>query len=291
MKPRALWITAAIIALAGAGALVASRRSSDQTVAVEAGPVRERLIARGVVEPKNGRVDIRAQVTGRVTALRAREGDRVAAGDLLAVITPDKALPPEEADLGRLIAVSAGTVLAKRVDLGDVITAAAFASPPLFEIADLSQTELRIEIEEADATKVAVAQRVSVSAANAHEKIGSGRIARLSEQLERRSIGADDARARADGWVRVAWFEWDEGARPPLVVGQRFDATIELAARTVDARLPRAAIRVRDGDAIVLIPGAWSPSERRVRLGAADEEFVEVSGVASGTRVLAPAPR
>ena len=87
MKPRALWITVGLIALVGAGVLISLRRSSHRTAVVEAGPVRERLTARGVVEPRNGRIDIRAQVAGRVTALNVREGDRVrVAGNSLELI-------------------------------------------------------------------------------------------------------------------------------------------------------------------------------------------------------------
>lgn len=50
--------------------------------------------------------------------------------------------------------------------------------------------------------------------------------------------------------------------------------------------VPRSAVRVRDGRAVVEVP--WGPVTRDVpvKLGAADGRNVEVSGIGVGTRVV-----
>ena len=93
----------------------------------------------------------------------------------------------------------------------------------------------------------------------------------------------EDARVRADGQVRSVWID---AMTADLPIGQRLEATIELSPRQVQAMVPRGALKVRDGRAVVEVP--WGPWTRRVpvTLGAADENHVELFGVAVGTKVV-----
>jgi multidrug efflux pump subunit AcrA (membrane-fusion protein) len=182
----------------------------------------------------------------------------------------------------RLVAPIDGRVLARRVDVGDTIVAA--TGMALFEIADVSRSEVRLEVEEPDAPRLSPG--LSVEAHLSGQVVGHGKIVRLCPRLERRTIDADDARARADGLVRCAWLEWDVGQSPLLPIGQHLDASIALPPRHAAVLLPRGAVSVHDGMAVVRVPWAFWSAERRVELGAADGKSVEVRGLSAGTRVL-----
>ncbi|MBV9945363.1 MAG: efflux RND transporter periplasmic adaptor subunit [Myxococcales bacterium] len=187
----------------------------------------------------------------------------------------------------RLVSPIRGRVLVRRVDPGDTILNLPNAAP-LFEIADVTETEVRAEIEESEAPRLAPGQGVTVTMPGGAPVVGHGRIDRMSPRLERRSIDADDARVRAEGLVRVAWLAWDGAEAPALALGQHLDCTIALGERAAAALVPRAAVRVRDGRATVEVPAGLWTSERVVELGAADESKVEVRGIDAGARVLLP---
>jgi multidrug resistance efflux pump len=190
-------------------------------------------------------------------------------------------------DRTRLVAPISGVVLARRIDPGDTVSAAG-AATPLFELADVSRTEVRIEVEEHDALRLNVGMEVTISLSGGRPAVARGRIERLAARLERRTIGAEDARTRADGQIRAAWVGWLEPPANPVAVGQHLEAAVQLEPRSVQTLAPRSAVKVRDGRAVVAVP--WGPLTRDlpVTLGAADDTNVELVGVSPGTRVVVP---
>jgi hypothetical protein len=90
---------------------------------------------------------------------------------------------------------------------------------------------------------------------------------------------------RGDGLVRAAWVSLD-GPAGSLPIGQRLEGTVHLPARRVVALVPRAAVEIRDGVARLEVQSFPFAHERVVSLGAADERFVEVRGIAPGERVV-----
>jgi multidrug resistance efflux pump len=194
-------------------------------------------------------------------------------------------LAERDLDRTRLVAPVAGVVLARRIDPGDTVTLVPGASEVLFEIADPSHVEVRAEVEEIDAPRVQVGMHATVTLAGASETLSEGAVARISPKLERRRVGAEDVRVRAEGVVRMVWITPTRG--DALALGQRLDAHLEFNPRRAEATVPRSAVRVADGRAIVSMPlyaGLWS-DERVVRLGIADAHRVEVHGLSAGTVV------
>ena len=63
--------------------------------------------------------------------------------------------------------------------------------------------------------------------------------------------------------------------------------TMEIPPRKVTARVPRESVRVRNGRATVDLVSGLGFRETPVRLGAADDTHVEVSGLPVGARVRA----
>lgn len=397
---RRLWLGAAVVVML----LVAVSlwmTSKAESAKVEAGELREKVVARAVVIPLAGTAEVRPRIDGQVVRVHVREGMRVKAGDLLAEIEPavvkeevarreaelrslsstasaiasgarkeevhaleaelrgakeelslvrkraareqqlekngastasqlDEAnsavrialarveslgarlalakaggRPSEvraakerstaaraavkqaehELDKTKIIAPIDGVVLARRVDPGDTLAGtAAGTQPAAFEIADTTQVELRLEIEELDAMRVTPGLVVTLRMPGDAKVIDTSTIDRVGAQLERRTIGAFDARERGEGWVRAAWVKWD-AKQGELPIGQRLEATVALPARSVEARVPRGALHVSDGYAVLEVDYTLGWKSQRVELGAADDEFVEVRGVAPGTRV------
>lgn len=234
-------------------------------------------IAKARLEAAEARLKL-AKAGGKTTDVKALEA-RVAAAEA--------AISAAKTGLARARITSpiAGVVLARRADPGDTLTmAAASTSLPLFEIADTGHTEVRVEVEEPDAMRVAVGVPVTLTMPGGGEVIAKGKIGRIGARLERRTIGVEDARVRADGQVRAVWVEGAAAAGLPI--GQRLEAVLELSPKQVQAMVPRSAVRVRNGRAVVEVP--WGPLTRNVpvKLGAADDRNVELFGVEVGTRVV-----
>lgn len=187
----------------------------------------------------------------------------------------------------RIVSPLKGIILSRHVDPGDTVLAARVDLAPSFEIADADRRELKLEVEEGDATRLAVGQSLVVTLPGGRITVGHGRIVRLSSRLERRTIGAEEGRVRAESKVRTVWADWQPESRRSLSLGQRAEALIELPPRPVTARLPRTAVEVHDAQVWVRRVSVFGTSEIPVTLGEADDEFVEVGGVAEGTEVLA----
>ncbi len=185
-------------------------------------------------------------------------------------------LARRDLDRTRVVAPIDGVVLARRVDPGDTVTAAVAAEAALRGRRP-ARVEVRAEVEELDAPRVTVGMTASLSLAGATAPLGDGVVARVSPRLERRRVGAEDVRVRADGVVRMAWITPAPG--PSWVVGQRLDAQLSggerRGVRVADA--PRAGAHAGDR--------GGGLEDRAVRLGAADALRVEVFGLSEGTEV------
>ncbi|MBI3201648.1 MAG: HlyD family efflux transporter periplasmic adaptor subunit [Myxococcales bacterium] len=235
-------------------------------------------VARARVEAAEARVKL-ARAGGRksdVTSANARVRAAKAA------VSQAK----QELNKTRVVAPIAGVVLSRRIDPGDVIAGStAGVGAPAFEIADVANTELQMEVEEVDASRLVPGLAVRVTPPGRPETLGSGTVSRVGAQLQRRSIGAFDARERGEGWVRVGWIDarWEGDQGMPL--GQRVEIIAELPPRKVTARVPRSAVRIRNGRATVDVATTLGFRETAVELGAADDAHVEVRGLPAGARV------
>lgn len=275
----ALAVVALLVALA-----VGTRWRADASapsVRVEAGEIRGAIVARAVVVPAHGVSHVVADVAGHVTRVDVRVGDTVEAGQILAAVEPSERDASASFDLlgegETLRAPIAGVVLARHVEPGDALSTLVPSPIPLFEIADPTALELRIEIDERAASRVEVGTEVRVGDA-------SSTIARLAPRIERREHPLDDVASRARADVRLAWAPVPDGVE--VVLGQHLEARIAEAPVAVEAMLPRDAIEVRNGRAVVRVRDGAFASETEVTLGSCDDQHVEVHGVPVGAVVL-----
>jgi multidrug resistance efflux pump len=221
-----------------------------------------------------------------LTTAGGRAEDVAAARDRVTAADASLVEAQEHLDRTRIVAPIAGVILARHVDEGDTVSGSALGALTLFEVANAADTEVLVEIEEPDATRIKEGQDVAITMPGGRATLAHGHIVRVGARLQKRTVGADDARLRAENLVRPIWVEWKAGEGALLPIGKRVEGVVELAHREASARVPRSAVTVRDGQAMVDV--AWGPlrSSRPVTLGATDAEFVEVSGVRPGTKVL-----
>lgn len=189
----------------------------------------------------------------------------------------------------RIVAPVAGVVLSRSVDPGDTIAApVGVEAGALFEIADTSRTEVRVEVEETDVRRIQIGQKVKLMFPGGKNQYARGHIVRRGARMTQRQIGGDPANIRADSLILPVFVELDLADPIHLPIGQRLEAHIELDKGAVAKRLPRNAVAIRDGYAFVeLREGLWR-TKKRVELVMADGEHVEVQGIDLGTEVYLP---
>lgn len=277
---RSLLLAAGGCAVLAAIALAIHGR--PETARVDRGPVGERLLARGVVVPSSNVRNVYAENDAKIVRAAVREGEVVESGQLLAELKRG-----DQTD--KLPAPIAGVILERHCEAGDYALAAEHGpQQPLFAIVDPSRTELRIEVEEADAAALTVGLAAQVSTIASGRASVSGHVSRVSARLVRRTIGADDARVRAEGLVRVGTVTWD-GERPEWPLGARADVVLQVRHRDATIRVPRSALSVRDGRHVVEQPLAFWTREVPVEVVAVDDAYAEVRGLAPGSEVVVPA--
>ncbi len=288
-RPEERAVTAAEVGAAQREVALAEDRAGRQAKLVASGGTSESAAAeaqRGLEIARARQASLEAQL---VLAKAGGRGSEVRAAQARAVAAT-AALQLAKGDLSRtrLVAPIDGVVLERRIDPGDTITGTATggAPLPLFEIADLSRLEVRIEVEERDATRLVVGQEVVVTVEGGGEVLARSTLGRLGPQLSTRALSLNGARVRADGRVRAAWAPIDGTAAQHLVIGQQLEATVLIAHHQVEARVPRSAVQVRDGHPVVDV--VWGPIARElpVALHVSDDHTVEVSGVSPGQLVL-----
>lgn len=254
----------------------------QSTAVAERGPISDRIVVRAMVVARDGVAQVSGPSTGRAVRVWVREGDAIEAGQVLAEIEGSAGLSDS-----RIVAPVSGVLLARRVDPGDALSVASQGGTlALFEIADPTRTEVRAEIEERDAARVTKGLSAKLSLPGGRTEVGRGVIERVADRIERRTIGADEARVRADGGVRAAWIAWSGEAPEGLTLGQKLEAEISLAPKTAATRVPRRAVMVRDGRTVVETPMLLWSRQVPVKVGAADGALAEISGIAAGTKVF-----
>jgi multidrug resistance efflux pump len=220
------------------------------TAVASSGPLEDRLVLRAAVVAAEGIAQVAGPATGHALKVLVREGDHVEPGQTLAEIGDGT----KGSSTSVITAPIAGSLLVRRIDVGDAVAVASQGgTQALFEIADTAKTEIRAELEERDATRVSVGLGVMLMTPGTSAVIGKGVIARVAARIERRTIGADDARVRADGAVRAVWISW-QGTPPRTALGEHLEAQVSLPPKPSATRVPRSAIVVREGRTVVETP-------------------------------------
>ncbi len=217
------------------------------------------------VRPNEDRLaHIAPRFPGIAREVRAQIGDRVKAGQVLAVIESE-ALAPFD-----LKTLTEGLVIAKHITRGEPVSREQAA----FVVADLRDVWIDISVYQKDLALVRVGQPVVVSAGHELEE-ARGEISYLAPVVDE---------ATRTSTARVVLPNPAGTWRPGLFVTARVD----VAREEVPVAVPKTALEVLDDRSVVFVEAEGGFEPRPVSLGRRGDQHVEIlSGLSPGQRYVA----
>jgi ABC exporter DevB family membrane fusion protein len=116
------------------------------------------------------------------------------------------------------------TVLRKHHREGESVSNSTSAPDPIFTIGDKSALRVRVDVDEADVSKLTVGQRAYVTADAYGDKRFPGHVVRIGEELGRKNVRTDEPTERVDMKILETLVELDKGVDLPI--GLRVNAYI-----------------------------------------------------------------
>ena len=151
------------------------------------------------------------------------------------------------------------------------------------EIPDLARMMAKGEVDESDAGKVAVGQRVTMTLDAHPDEELHGTIREVARTVQRASGSSSKLKILR---VDIVLDKSDPAKMRP---GMRFHGTVELARSKNALLVPRGAVYLSPHGPIAYRRGAFSVTPARLELGAQNDKSIEVrSGVGEKDRVLVP---
>lgn len=241
-----------------------AKESGIRTAKIGPGTIRDEHDVQGLLTPVEGRfARVVARFPGPVRMVHVAVGDRVAAGQTLAIIESNASLSSYA-----VTAPFAGTVLARNVTVGDVAS-----EQPLFEIADLSKLWVDLHLFGADAEHIRAGLPVDV------ERLSDG--ARLSTVIDRILPGT--ATASQSAVARATVQNADGRWRPGSAVRARVTVSEQSAALVA----PLTALQSMEGKDVLFVRHGDEYEVHPVKLGQRDGRQVEVlDGVKAGDEIV-----
>ena len=243
-----------------------AKASGIKVAAAGPGVIADEHEVQGLLTPVEGRVaQVMARFPGPVRALRANVGDRVRAGQTLAVIESNLSLSNYT-----VTAPISGVVLERSASVGAV----AGEGMALFQIADLSQLWVDLHVFGADAQHIGVGSSVLV--------------ARMSDGVETRTtlerILPGTATASQSTVARASIDNTDGMWRP----GSAVRARVTVESNAAELVVPLTALQSDEGgDDVIYVREGERYLQREVGLGRRDARHVEVlSGLRAGEQVV-----
>jgi len=153
----------------------------------------------------------------------------------------------------------------------------------VIEIPDLARMMAKGEVDEADAGKIAVGQRVVFNLDTHPDEEFAGTIREAGRTVQQQQGTKDPIKVLK---VNIVLDRTDPAKMRP---GMRFHGTVELARAKSALLIPRSAVFVTDSGPVAYRRGAFSVTTVPLKLGRENEKTVEVvSGLSASDRVLVP---
>jgi HlyD family secretion protein len=116
------------------------------------------------------------------------------------------------------------TILRKHHREGESVSNSTSSPDPIFTIGDKSVLRVRVDVDEADVSKLSLGQRAYVTADAYGARHFPGRVVRIGEELGRKNIRTDEPTERVDTKILETLVELDKGVDLPI--GLRVNAYI-----------------------------------------------------------------
>jgi HlyD family secretion protein len=118
----------------------------------------------------------------------------------------------------------AGTVLRKHHRLGESVSNGSTVPDPIVTIGATDRLRIRVDVDEADVSKLSLGQRAYITADAYGEKKFWGHIVRIGQELGRKNVRTDEPTERVDMKILETLIELD--AKDPLPIGLRVNTFI-----------------------------------------------------------------
>ena len=159
----------------------------------------------------------------------------------------------------------------------------------VIEIPDLTRMIAKGDVDEVDAGKVAVGQRVTIRMDAHPDEEFHGTISKTSKTVQLKQQGQNITDPSKVLRVEIAL---DRSEPAKMRPGMRFQGTIELQRGRGAVLMPRNAVLVSANGPYAVRRGLFSTTEMPLRLGRQNDKFVEVlSGLSPDDRVLVKAEK
>ena len=226
-----------------------------QTQVAGPGTIFSRINLPGEIHPNDDMLaHLVPRYDGIVTEVRARVGDQVGKGQVLAIIQSDQSLAPYP-----LKTSIAGTVIEKHITMGE----AASRDRVPFVVADLSTVWLDLYVSQRDIHAVREGQAVAVNQGRTNWPV-QGTIQYVAPVLDQRSRTAT---------ARVVLDNADGHWLPGMFV----TATVQTGETIVPVAVPRSALFTMHGESVVFVVDEDGFEVRHVVTGPQDEFRVEIT--------------
>ena len=134
-----------------------------------------------------------------------------------------------------------GTVLRKFHRAGESVSNSASNPDPIFTLGDKRALRVRIDVDEADVSKLTLGQAAYVTADAYGSRRFAGRVVRIGQELGRKNVRTDEPTERVDNKILETLVELDSGVELP--VGLRVNAFIVSDKGQTAALVSRSAER------------------------------------------------
>jgi HlyD family secretion protein len=154
----------------------------------------------------------------------------------------------------------------------------------VIEIPDLRRMRAEGQVDEADAGRLEVGQRVTLTLDAHPDVVFTGRVRSIRSAVRRKSNANP---------LKVVGLELELDRTDPqrMRPGMRFLGTVEIERAPRALVVPAEAVFNRPDGPVIYRPGRWGVEEVRPRLGRRNERLVEVvSGLSEGDRILRQPP-
>ncbi len=258
----------------GAKGPVRLTAAQEKTLAVkvaraELRPLSEMLYLNGEVRQAPERqTEVSTRISGQVTALYARLGDSVKAGQKLARVQSRLVGdPPPSVDI---LAPRGGAIDAVGVVVGQSVEPAT----TLFKIGDRSQVDVVARVYEEDLGKLRVGQPVSVRTLAYPGRTFEGSIAMIGPTL-------DPQTRTVEAWIPLAN---PDGALKPNLFAR---VGVVLRQNATALAVPNATIIEANGEKFVFVRQKGQYARVEVVTGASDDRYTEIKdGLVPGDEVV-----
>lgn len=242
----------------------AAKAAGVETEAAGPAPIRETLVLHGTVTPDPQRVyRLLPRFAGVVKEVRKRVGDKVRAGEVLAVVEANDSLQRYT------LAAPAGGIVVSR----DANPGMSVADEPVLTVADLSSVWVELAAFQHDLGRIKPGQAVAIRDADGHQT-AQGRV---------ETIAAVGSAASQSMTARVTLPNASGIWRPGLFV----TGEVTIAETSVSLAVRRSALQTFRDWAVVFEQVGDVYEARPVELGRQDAQMAEVlSGLTAGARYV-----